>query len=159
METIRYSPSLNNFYPLDIDYGASTPDDLVEVKYSLFESAMSRPAGHMFKIVDDKVIITPPADEPYEVLRAVYLTSVRATRELILNRLAGIGMGALIGGDADTALFVAMARQQLLDITKCPDVLAATDIDQLHDAVRNAYKSITAVVPESVRAAFNMVDA
>lgn len=96
------------------------------------------------------------ADQPNEKMKAV-LSEVRELREKILNRLAGIGFTALASGDTKTADAIIVARQSLLDITKAPSVLAATDADELKAAVLAAYRAIVMAAPASIRTAFNAV--
>ncbi len=156
----RYSASSGCFYPYDVDYGANLPPDVIEVQQSDYEAAMARPIGHTFAFVKGRLVIAAPASTPFSELSAPYLAEVRATRELILNRLAGIGMAAVIAGDSGTAGAIAQIRQQLLDITQAPPVTAAMeseDLPALEEAVKLRYKEIAAAVPLSVRTAFNQV--
>jgi hypothetical protein len=155
----RYSRSTGAFYPMDIDYGDNLPPDVIEVPLSDYESAMARPAGHTFAFVDGHLVINAPPPVQFAEQAAPYMASVRITREAILNRLAGIGMAALIDGDGATCDCIVNARQALLDITKLPDVVAANDLEELKEAVKAAYKAIAAGVPAPIRSAFNMVDA
>lgn len=156
----RYSPGTRAFYPHDIDYGSNLPGDLIDVSQADYEAAMAaRAAGNDVDFVNGKLVITPPAPVPFAEESAPFMAEVRATRELILNRLPGMWMAAQAAGDAATSSVIVNARQALLDITKRPEVLGATTMEELRAAVKAAYKSITAGVPESVRSAFNRVDA
>jgi hypothetical protein len=104
--------------------------------------------------------VPDPEDVPtFAQLAKPYMVEVRETRERILNRLAGIAANAIIQEDQATAEAVVLARQQLLDITKAPAVLAATTFPELKAAVTLAYKTIAATAPEVIRNAFNTVDA
>jgi hypothetical protein len=90
-----------------------------------------------------------------------YLAEVRALREQILNRLAGIGLAAFVAGDQPTVDAVLTARQRLLDITKIPDALAAyaaLDLAALELAVKKEYAAIVASVPPSLINAFDEID-
>lgn len=104
-----------------------------------------------WQIVDDVLIDAPP----FPVVAAAYLATVRAIREQVLNRLAGIGFAALLAADTAVALAAATARQALLDITIAPDVLGATDLDTLTSAMKSAYASIIAAAPPVIREAFD----
>lgn len=99
-----------------------------------------------------------PAQIPYAVLAEEYLTMVRATREDILNRITGIGFAAQAIGDVTSITAIKTARQALLDITKAPDVIAATDLAGLRGAVLTEYQRIAAATPLSVQKAFAGVD-
>lgn len=157
----RYSPSTGTSYPLDIDYGKNLPADVIEVLQADYEAAMlARSAGNTIAFLKGKLVITPPAPVPFATLSAPFLAEVRTTREAILNRLAGIGLAALVDGDSGVAEAIAQARRQLLDITEAPDVLAAIGAENmgaLEDAVKARYKVIAAGVPLEVRNAFNKV--
>lgn len=156
----RYSESTGNFYPYDIDYGDSLPADVIEVRQADYEAALAaRAAGNAIGFVDGQLVITPPPPVPFADQAAPFLAEVRTTREAILNRLAGIGLAALIAADTQTAAAVFESRQALLDITKQPDVVGATTMDDLKAAVLAAYRAITSTAPDTVRSAFNMVDA
>lgn len=158
----RYSPTTGTFYPLDIDYGDKLPADVIEVAQEDFDAAMSRPAGHSFSFVKGSLVITAPAPIPFADLAVSYMAEVRATRELILNRLAGIGMAAVIAGDAGTASSIAQIRQQLLDITQVQPVeaaMVAQDLAALEQAVKARYKEIAGAAPVAIRTAFNQVSA
>lgn len=90
---------------------------------------------------------------------AAYLATVRQTREMILNRLAGIAGRAYRAGNIEMAEAADSTSTALLDITKSPSVMAATSMDALHDAVLAYYKTLVASVPSELRSAFNVVDA
>jgi hypothetical protein len=59
--TTRYSKTTGTFYPLDINYGANLPADVVEVSKTDFEAAMARPSGNTFGFVAGTLVITAPA--------------------------------------------------------------------------------------------------
>jgi hypothetical protein len=152
--TIRYSYSTGNFYPDEIDY-PSLPDDLIDVDEEDFTTAMGRPAGHAFQFVNGQLVITAPTPTPLLVLCDVYLVGVRKTRDGILNRLAGIGFAAVANGDTDTVQAIIAARTWLLDITICPSVAAARDLDELQAAVRAEFQRIADTLPNEARRAFD----
>lgn len=161
MEMIRYSPSTGAFYPLDIDYGKGLPADVIEVSLADHAAALAaREVGASIKFADGHLVITPRPPIPFANLAAPFLAEVRTTREAILNRLAGIGLAALVDGETGIAEAIAQARRQLLDITEAPEVLAAIGAENmaaLEDAVKVRYKAIAAGVPLEVRNAFNKV--
>jgi hypothetical protein len=97
------------------------------------------------------------AVDPVRAAMNAYLGEVRDLREKILNRLAGIGMAALVADDQDTVGACVTARQRLLDITKIPGAVAATDLPSLEAAVKQEYASIVASVPVELVNAFNQV--
>lgn len=157
----RFSPSTGTSYPFGIDYGANLPADVIEVRQDDYDTAvLARAAGNSIAFPKGKLVITPAAPIAFAARSAPFLAEVRTTREAILNRLAGIGLAALVDGDTGTAEAIAQARRQLLDITEAPEVLAAIaaeNLDYLEEAVKLRYKTIAAGVPLEVRNAFNKV--
>ncbi|PJJ21769.1 hypothetical protein SAMN05216517_114129 [Janthinobacterium sp. OK676] len=83
-----------------------------------------------------------------------HLNATRILREQLLNRLCGLGYDALNEGDNDMVMAIHTARRALRDITEAPAVVAATDIDQLRNAVSAAYQVIVAAAPEQMQVAF-----
>jgi len=161
MMKTRFSPSTGTSYPLDIKYGECMPADVIEVLQADYEAAMlARSAGNTIAFVNGQLVITPPMPLAFATLSAPFLAEVRTTREAILNRLAGIGLAALVDGDSEVAEAIAQARRQLLDITEAPEVLTAIGAENmaaLENAVKVRYKAIAAGVPVEVRNAFNKV--
>jgi len=86
--------------------------------------------------------------------REPLLKVVRAGREIALNRLAGIAFAARENSDPITVAACLAARQSLLDITKLPAVLAATDDASLKAAMVAGYAAIVMAAPANVRSAF-----
>lgn len=155
----RYSPSTRTSYPLDIDYGDNLPSDVVEVPLADYEAAIeARASGGIIELVDGKLKITPAAAIPFAILSAPFMAEVRTKREVILNRLAGIGMAALINGDTGTAAAVVATRRSLLDITTYHGVVTATTMDELRAAVATVYAAVIASTPETMRTVFNSLD-
>ena len=155
----KFSPSAGCFYPSDVPY-ADIPADAFNVTDKDFADAMGRPDGHTFTFINRQLVITPPAPVPFAASASGFLSEVRSTREAILNRLAGIGMAALVDGESGIAAAIAQARRELLEITEAPEVLAAIGAENmpaLEDAVKARYKAIAAGVPLEVRNAFNKV--
>ncbi|MDX8124930.1 hypothetical protein SKZ59_24440 [Janthinobacterium sp. GMG2] len=151
--TIRYSYSTGNFYPHYIEY-PHLPDDLIKVDEDDYAAAMSRPAGHTFQFENGQLVITAPTPTPVLVLCDTFLVGVRKTRDGILNRLAGIGFAAVASGDADTVQAIIQARTYMLDITICPTVTAARDLDELQAAVSSEFQRIADTLPQEARRAF-----
>ena len=156
-----FSSNTRGFYPeqmrADYDAAGTWPDDAVEV--SPEDEARLRDAiatsATIRQTAGGKWKITAPPPPPFAVLAAPYLASVRQTRDAILNRLAGIGFAAMASGDAATAQAIAAARTCLLDITVCPTVAAAQDIEALQAAVSTEYARIAATLSGEARRAFD----
>lgn len=152
---VRYSPSTGFFYPTSIEY-QDIPSDVFEVSEADHLAAhTARASGGSFKFVKGTLRITPPAPLRYGQVCTVYLNTVRARREGILNRLAGIGFAAMASGDTTTAQAIATARTCLLDITICPTVAAAQDMDALQAAVSAEFQRIADALPQEARRAFD----
>lgn len=86
---------------------------------------------------------------------------VRAPREKLLNRLAGIGFAADKRGDQATVDAYLVARDRLLGLTTTPAAQAAKaafDLAALKSAVKQEYVEIVTSVPASLINAFDMVD-
>jgi len=82
------------------------------------------------------------------------LKIAKAGREIALNRLAGIAFAAQHAGDAATVDACLAARTALLNITKLPAVVAATDDASLTAAMAAGYAAIVMAAPANVRSAF-----
>mgnify|MGYP001328274512 CR=1 FL=1 len=93
--------------------------------------------------------------EPVPWSREPLLKIVRAGREIALNRLAGIAFAEKEAGNPATVIACLSARQSLLDITKLPAVLAATDDASLTAAVSAEYAAIVAASTPVVISAFS----
>ncbi|OEZ70033.1 hypothetical protein JAB5_41030 [Janthinobacterium sp. HH103] len=152
---VRYSPSTGFFYPVNITY-QDIPSDVFEVSEADHLAAhAARASGGSFKFVKGTLRTTPPPAMPYARVSAAYLDSVRARRDAILNRLAGIGFAAMADGDADTVRAITAARACLLDITICPTVAAAQDMAALQAAVNAEFARIAATLSDEARRAFD----
>ncbi|PJC99207.1 hypothetical protein GQ37_008265 [Janthinobacterium sp. BJB1] len=159
--SIFFSVATGGFYASelreDYDVAGTWPADAVEIDEAVTEgdlrAAICR--GDAIMLIDGKWTFTPAPAPPFAPIATAYLDSVRVIREQVLNRLAGIGMAALLAADTMTAQAVASARQALLDITVVPDVLGATDLDSLKAAVKSAYAAIIAAAPPVIREAFD----
>jgi hypothetical protein len=158
-----YSKSTGGFYAAafraDYEASRSWPDDAIEITSEAHLALMEAQSRGMVIQADENglPIAVPPTPAPFAEVSLAYLNTVRELREEILNRISGIGFAALAKGDTATAQAVVVARQALLDITKSPAVLAATDADSLKLAVIATYRAIVVAAPAPVRSAFNAV--
>lgn len=82
------------------------------------------------------------------------LNSVRAAREVALDRLMGIAGRSHRAGDLATALACDALAVMLLDMTGTPAVKAATNDAELSVALLTAYAQILAATPPNVESAF-----
>ncbi|OEZ88810.1 hypothetical protein JAB6_01720 [Janthinobacterium sp. HH104] len=137
-----YSMSTGGFYP--------------ESKRAVYEMAGTWPEDAAAVTAEEEAALRASTlvDESFAVLSARYFDSVRTTREVVLNRLAGIGMAALANDDAATVQAIHLARADLLDITSCAAVVAAQNIAALQAAVSAEYARIAATLPDEGRRAF-----
>ncbi|OFJ49194.1 hypothetical protein BA896_010220 [Janthinobacterium lividum] len=153
--TVRYSPSTGFFYPTSIEY-QHIPSDVFEVSEADHLAAhTARASGGSFKFVKGTLRITPPPAIPYAQLSVPYLDTVRARRDAILNRLAGIGFAAMANGDAGTVRAITAARECLLDITICPTVAASQDMETLQAAISVEFARIAATLSDEAQRAFD----
>ncbi|OFJ46387.1 hypothetical protein BA896_021770 [Janthinobacterium lividum] len=141
----------------DYEAAGTWPADAVEITTENHLALLAGQSDGRIIIAgaDGMPVLANPAPTPYAQIAVAYLDTVRVIRDQILNRIMGIGFVAMQSGDTATAKSVTTARQALLDITKSPAVLAATDADTLKAAVLATYKSIVAAAPASLRNAFN----
>lgn len=157
-----YSKSIGGFYDPEI-HGENIPSDATDESQWAYTHAELLAGQSTGKIItsdtDGFPILSDPVPIPFADQAATYLATVRQTREMILNRLAGISGRSYRAGEIEMAEAADAASVALLDITKAPTVLAATSMDELHDAVLAYYKSLVSSVPEGLRSAFNVVDA
>ncbi len=137
----------------------SWPDDCVEVSEE--QEADIRAAiaagSSVLRSMNGKLEYMPPDPVPFGPQSEIFLAKIRETREVILNRISGIGFAAMVENDAVTTAAVILARQQLLDITSTPSVASAADIDTLKSAVLARYREIVAAAPIPLRYAFDKV--
>ena len=151
-----FSPSCCGFFDTSIA-DLAIPDDAREVTPAHYEALFAAQAQG-FDIVADAAgnpVARQRASAPFSVLAERYLEATRKTRDAILNRLAGIGFAAMADGDADTVQAIAVARTWLLDITICPTVAAAQDIEALQAAVSAEFQRIADALPQEARRAFD----
>ena len=155
-----FSITTRAFYAVDMraDYEAAGtwPADAIDVSSNdedKLRAAISADAG-IKRLASDGWKITAPPAPSFATLAAPYLASVRQVRDAILNRLAGIGFAAMADGDADTVQAIAAARTCLLDITICPTITAARDLDELQAAVSSEFQRIADTLPQEARRAF-----
>jgi len=87
-------------------------------------------------------------------IRASTLTLVREAREVVLNRLAGIGFAAMAAGDTATVQRVLDARTALLGITTATPVATAPDEATLRAALVMVYVGIKTAAGPALDKAF-----
>lgn len=154
-----YSKSTNAFY--DSALNSLIPDDAKEVSDAQWQAALDGQAqGETITADADGMPVLAPAKAPrFAVLKAAALDSFRAEREKMLNRLAGIGMAAQVGGDVPLALAITAFRQGLLDLPSHASVTGATDITALKLAIKTRYDALVKETPMAAKLAFKGVDA
>lgn len=86
--------------------------------------------------------------------RDAIVSGFRADREGFLNRLAGIGFAAQVGGRPDIVQQVLAVRQGLLDLTTQPAVLAATTEATIKQAMLAQYAALLTGASAEVKAVF-----
>lgn len=141
--------------------GCKIPMDAVEITAETHAALLRGEASGKMIAADAlgmPVLQTRPA-VPFAALKAAALDSFRADREKMLNRLAGIGMAAQVGGDAPLALAITAFRQGLLDLPSHPSIAGATDVDGLKLALKTRYAALLAATPAAAKLAFKGVDA
>jgi hypothetical protein len=89
----------------------------------------------------------------FAVAKDARIKAFRTEREVVLNRLIGIGFAAMQAADTATINGCLTARTALLDLPKHPNILAATTEAQLKQAFKVIYKGITDNVPAAVASA------
>ncbi len=94
-----------------------------------------------------------PADTGPEFQQKI--STVRATREAILNRLAGIALEASLSGDISTTQAYLVVRKGLLDITK--DV--PSDPVLVDASITSRYSALVQQCTPAMVSAFAQVDA
>lgn len=154
---IRYSESTGNFYPYDMDY-PNLPDDIVDVSKSAYNAAMARPNGASFHFCDGELIITEAKEESFEEKAAQLLSPIRADREVVLNRISGIGWAAYDDGDDATVAAVIILRKKLLLITSSDKATVAEsngDFESYKEAIKSSISEIKKSIPVSLLTAFN----
>jgi hypothetical protein len=88
---------------------------------------------------------------PYTDIFNTYIDYVRTVREVLLNRLAGIGLAALMKNDTATMQAISDCRTSLLNITKLESVLAATSLNDLKIVIEAAYADIISASPANIK--------
>lgn len=126
---------------IDLTTGASIPSAPDNDDWKIYQAWLA--AGG----VPVPLSIVPWSAEPT-------LTKMREAREIVLNRLMGIATAALIANDSATAAACASGRQQLLDITSKPSVVAATNQTELETALVYEYQIILSTMPANLFTAF-----
>ena len=140
-----YSKSTGGFYPAS--------------KKTEYEAAGSWPVDAVEVTREEEAALRLPilVQESFAITSVRYLDSLRVARELILNRLAGIGLAAQVNEDAPMVDAIVMARKELLEITSCKTVSAAKSMTALRKAVDKEVNRIADTLPEEARRAFEGV--
>ena len=85
------------------------------------------------------------------------LSKFRGDREAMLNRLTGIGLAALVAGDAIKTAALGTLRQGLLDLPSHPSVTAAVDLVAFKLAMKTQYIALIAALPAALKVEFAKV--
>lgn len=120
--------------------GANLPNDPNNTDY----------ANYLIWASDSNNVPEPMYVTPYTDIFNTYIDSVRTIREVLLNRLAGIGFAASVTNDTDTVKATTQCRLALLNITKMPAVLAATNLVDLKAVINSEYADIIALTPANI---------
>lgn len=158
--TVKNPDALNLTMEVD-NPDSKIPMDAVEITAAEHAALLAGQATGKMIATDalGKPVLQDRPAVPFAVLKAAALDTFRADREKMLNRLAGIGMAAQVGGDAPLALAVTTFRQGLLDLPSHASVTGATDIDALKLALETRYAALLTATPAAAKLAFKGVDA
>lgn len=99
----------------------------------------------------------PPEPESFEDMRDRAFDELRAVRAPMLNAVTGILAAALLDGNDDLAEEAKTIRQQLLDITLDPALLAATTYETMKLAGQYAYRRVAAGASAGFAAVFREI--
>lgn len=151
--TTFFSAASRGFYSealrADYDRAGTWPLDAVEVDADT-ETALRAALvlGSTVEHINGEWRVTPPPPIPFEVLAAPRMESFRQNREIVLNRLSGIGFSALQDGDQAQAHKVAVAREILLATPSSPAVQIAQDLGALNAALNAEWAGAADLDPE-----------
>lgn len=148
-----YSATTGGFYDREI-HGDNIPADAVEITAEEHVTLLNGQSSGKRIVADENgfpVLAAPPAI-PFDPVPL--LEKVRQAREVVLNRLSGIGMAAIIANDATTVQAVLSVRQGLLDITKVATPEVSGSYDTLRAAFMESYAAIVDSAPANVKNAF-----
>lgn len=155
---VRYSPSTKTSYPHEIDYGKNLPGDLIEVEQADFDMMLAaRASGKNANFKGGKLIVEDQATPSFEILSRPLFAEFNSVRDIVLNRLSGIGFAAKEEGDEGTVSEVLDARQALLDLPAASAVLVAMDLEDsagLRVAMRSEYQKIRLAMSSQIQKAF-----
>jgi hypothetical protein len=127
--------------------------------FNLVDGVLVEASADDIQEMQDRVAAVKKAEkEAIHASMSAYIGTVRELRERILNRLAGIATAAMVSEDQATVDAFMLARQRLLDITKIPGAVAATNTAELEAAIKAEYAAILGSVPASIKTAFDKVD-
>lgn len=104
------------------------------------------------------ILNPPPSPESIAKEKDEIIAKARIIREQILNRLSGILLSYVAAGDTSHNAAIETGRQRLLNMTKDPRVVAATDGDSTKTAVMAVYGEIASALAAADQAsvsAFN----
>ncbi len=137
-----YSATTGGFY--DTAIHSEIPADAVEITDEQHAALLDGQSigKRIVADADGRPVLSDPPPTPFSDIKATVLAQVRAAREVVLNRLAGIGFAAQADGDSGTVAKVLAARTSLLNITTAPDVVAATDEASIKAALVAVYAAI-----------------
>lgn len=156
---MKYAASTGCFYVSGTD---GIPEDAVEISDADYETVRHLSSHYTFKFIGSTLTVIPIEPDSFTDFLPGYLFNVRSTRATILGRVMDIAFVEQIAGHAENVQVALGLRQQLLDITSRPEVLAAIAAQSEADVrstIKAAYKAMAAGAPEWLRTAFNQVDA
>lgn len=150
-----YSQSTHGFYSPAVN-GDAMPDDVVEIDDQAYRNLMDGQSSGMSisSGVDGRPLLIAPHQPDAQAVLAVKKNKLRAVREDILNRLAGIALAAQLTGDTATTSAYITVRQGLLDITE--NLPADETIDGV---VMYRYAGLVGSCTQQMITAFAQVDA
>lgn len=137
-------------------YAKSTGGFYAAEKQAAYEAAGTWPDDAVEVTPEEEAALRVPrlVEESFAIASARYLDTLRAGRELVLNRLAGIGLAAQVNEEGAMVSAIVQARQALLEITNCKTVSAAKSMAALRKAVDKEISRIVNALPEEARRAF-----
>lgn len=154
-----YAKSTGGFYSREIN-GINIPADAVEISDATHEALfVGQSAG---KVITSNAagfpVLSDPVPIPFSISKPQILDMFRATREIYLNRLAGISTDAQAKALPLIVTSCGSFRQGLLDLTSCAGVVAATDEPTLRTAIKSEYDRLVALTDPSLKVAWWKVD-
>ena len=153
---MKYSASTRGFYSPKI-HGDNIPSDAVDVSDKDYRALLSaQSSGQRITPDVNGCPIAQDYTQPDPSIEVnAKLNAVRAVREAMLNRMAGIALVAQIDGDTVTVDAYKAARLALLNITTGHP----TDPALVDEFIMLRYLAIRVALPASLITAFAGVDA